>query len=89
MSFSDVIKVVTALYVDDILILSDSIDIIRDLKEDEFRRNFQMKYLGVIGRRGRVYVGVRLSASGDLDRESVSGARDLSPEEQFNSVLHG
>jgi hypothetical protein len=40
--FSDVSKIVIALYVDDVLIVSDNLDMIRDLK-NEFKQHFQMK----------------------------------------------
>ena len=53
LSFSDVSKIVIALYVDDILIVSDNIDMVQDLK-DEFKRNFQIKDLGPV----KNYLGI-------------------------------
>jgi hypothetical protein len=52
------------LYVDDILIVSDNIDIIRDLK-DEFKRNFQMKNLGEVK---KYLLGMRVSWTQDTFR---------------------
>jgi hypothetical protein len=73
MSFSNVSKVVIALYVDDILILSDNIDIIRDLKH-EFKRNFQMKDLGEV----KNYLGMRMSRTHDTFRvDQIKYARDV------------
>ena len=49
-------KIVLALYVDDIIILGDNLDVINDVK-DSFKDSFQMKDLSVITH----YLGMRIT----------------------------
>jgi hypothetical protein len=49
-------KIVLALYVDDIIILGDNLDVINDVK-DSFKDSFQMKDLGVLTH----YLGMRIT----------------------------
>jgi hypothetical protein len=73
LSFSDVSKIVIALYVDDILIVSDNIDMVQDLK-DEFKRNFQMKDLGPV----KNYLGMRITRTQDtFNVDQSQYARDV------------
>jgi hypothetical protein len=73
LSFSDVSKIVIALYVDDILIVSDNLDMIRDLK-NEFKQHFQMKDLGEV----KNYLGMRVTRTQDTFRVDQSQyARDV------------
>ena len=41
--------VILCLYVDEILYLGTNINVIKEVKDDDFSQNFEMKYVGVTG----------------------------------------